>query len=419
MSQQLVTPIATGERAKILDILRGMALLGICLANYPVFSLYVFQPEEQLAALQTPRLDKVLDYLHFIFIDGKFYTLFSLLFGIGFSVILLRSEKNGRNGLAYFYRRIFILLIIGFIHIRFLWPGDILLLYAVLALFLPLFRNASNKTLITLAVTLILFPIVLDVIKVLTNGEANLGNPFFAMQRKTAIAEGITRDAFPTWLSVHTEYHDVYAFNHAGFFMRIGMLLDNNRCFKVFGIFLIGYYVGRNLIYTRLAQFKPLLKKVFWFGLILGLPVSVCYAIFEFDGKTLPSPAGLLDTVAYALSVVPLGLAYAAGISLFSLRPGVHRWLNAFSWPGKMALTNYILQTVIGMAIFYGIGLGYGAKTSLSYTLVIATLVYLCEMIFSYWWLKYFEYGPLEWLWRQLTYGKVLPIRKKQVMATA
>ena len=101
-----------------------------------------------MAALRTATIDRWLGWFHFAFIDGKFYSLFSLLFGIGFSIIFLRNKNEGRNGLAVFYRRMFILLIFGFCHSLLLWDGDILMFYAVVGMLLPLFRNCSNKTLL-------------------------------------------------------------------------------------------------------------------------------------------------------------------------------------------------------------------------------------------------------------------------------
>ncbi|MEO6347600.1 MAG: hypothetical protein ABIO60_06785 [Aquaticitalea sp.] len=144
METATTSPISLSERADILDILRGIALLGICLANYPDFSLYVFQMPEVVAKMPTAMIDKCVAYFHFIFIDGKFYGLFSLLFGIGFSIILLRSRSK-RLGLTIFYRRIIILLLMGLAYVPLLWEGDILLLYALIGLCLPLFRNVSDK----------------------------------------------------------------------------------------------------------------------------------------------------------------------------------------------------------------------------------------------------------------------------------
>ncbi|MCD7976249.1 MAG: hypothetical protein LUG51_03505 [Tannerellaceae bacterium] len=133
------------QRYIILDALRGIALLGICLANFPEFSLYTFLEGQVTGVMPTAGIDTVVKYLQYVFVDGKFYTLFSLLFGVGFSLILSNGAQTGYNGVTVFYRRMFFLFLIGLFHLLFLWAGDILILYAFVGFFLPLFRNMSDK----------------------------------------------------------------------------------------------------------------------------------------------------------------------------------------------------------------------------------------------------------------------------------
>ena len=121
--QKSASPVRTSERFAILDILRGLALLGIALANFPEFSLYTFLSAEATQAFPTARIDSVVRFLQYVFIDGKFYTLFSLLFGIGFSIIISNAIKKGANGFRIFYRRMGILTLIGFLHLMFIWSG--------------------------------------------------------------------------------------------------------------------------------------------------------------------------------------------------------------------------------------------------------------------------------------------------------
>lgn len=138
------------QRFIILDALRGIALLGICLANFSEFSLYSFLDSDVHRAMPTAKVDILVQYLQYIFIDGKFYTIFSILFGIGFSIILSNAKQNNRNGIKIFYRRMSILFFIGLLHLIFLWAGDILALYAFAGFFLPLFIKISDRKLILL-----------------------------------------------------------------------------------------------------------------------------------------------------------------------------------------------------------------------------------------------------------------------------
>lgn len=405
-------PSLQQERSRILDILRGIALLGIILANYPVVSLWVFQGPAVWETMPTAAVDHAIGFFHFTFLDGKFYTLFSLLFGIGFSIILLRAQQKNISGLAVFYRRLFILLLIGLFHSLFIWIGDILLLYALTGMLLPLFRNVSDRNLLIISAALILSPILIDTLRVISNNDINISAPLGRIHAEMEGRMGISDANFATWIVDHKTYRELLKFNCSEFFMRWQMLLSSNRPFKVLGIFILGLYVGRKLIYARLEENKILLKKIRLWGFIIGIPISVVYTFCELTGPHLPNPGALLNTVSYALSVVPLSLAYTSTICLWYLKNSNSRFLNLFAAPGRMALTNYLLQSVIGIGIFYGIGLGLGAKTGLAYVLLIAIAVYIVQIIYSHFWLKYFNYGPCEWIWRMLTYGKVLKLKK-------
>ena len=157
-----MVPVKTSERHVILDALRGFALLGICLANFPEFSLYTFQKPRITEAMPTAEIDQVVRFLQYLFVDGKFYTIFSLLFGIGFSIIISNAAKKGTDGFRIFYRRMIVLATIGFLHLMFIWSGDILLLYALLGMLLPLFRHVSDRVLLGTSAVLLLLPIPID-----------------------------------------------------------------------------------------------------------------------------------------------------------------------------------------------------------------------------------------------------------------
>lgn len=391
----------TKQRHIILDALRGIALFGICLANFPEFSLYTFLDNQAQQAMPTAGIDTVVKYLQYIFIDGKFYTLFSLLFGIGFSIILNNAQKDNRNGIAIFYRRMSVLLLIGLFHLLFLWAGDILILYAFMGFFLPLFRKAANRTILVYSVILLLFPVVIDACVQLFNW--NLAAPAVSATQYFHAKAGITPQNFPVWLAESQSYTDVLKFNLAGSFIRLQEFIDGNRAFKVLGLFLLGLYIGRKGIYANLNENKTLLHKTLKYGLIIGFPTSLLYAWSAMNSH----PLGLAGHSAiYAVSVVPLSFAYISAICLLYLRNKENKIFKLFAAPGRMALTNYLMQSVFGMIIFYGIGFELGARTGLVYVELIAALVFCLQVVYSYLWLHYNRFGPLEWGWRMLTYGK-------------
>jgi Predicted membrane protein len=398
-----LSPVRSSERHVILDILRGIALFGICLANFPEFSLYTFLNKDVVEAMPTADIDRVVKYLQYIFVDGKFYSLFSLLFGIGFTIIMSNLLKKNGNGMLIFYRRMAILLMIGFMHLLLLWAGDILLLYALVGMILPLFRNLSDRKLLTVATIFILFPIFIDTMRVVLDYDPSalvmMANQYFNEMN------GINDDNFAIWLRDGQTYLDVLKFNLSGSFIRCQEFIEGNRAFKVLGLFLFGLYIGRNKLYD-LDKNIALLKKVRYYGFLIGLPLSCLYAWIAMND----TPSGVVGrSIAYSFSVIPMCLAYISTVCLwYSSRKS--KKLSFLAAPGRMALTNYIGQSVFGMIIYYGIGFGLGASMGLAHVELVATAVFIIQMIFSYVWLKYFQFGPLEWVWRMLTYGKALKL---------
>ena len=390
--------------------MRGIALLGICLANYPEFALYSFLKREVVEAMPTAGIDGIVRFFQYFLVDGKFYTLFSLLFGVGFSILMSNYSQKGENGLRLFYRRIVLLILIGLGHLLFLWAGDILILYALLGLFLPLFRKMSDKKLLICALALWFIPVLVDTLIVLFGW--NLSAPAIKATAYFHNRTGITEENFPVWLVDAKSYMDVLHFNIAGSFIRLQEFIEGNRAFKVMGLFLFGLYIGRNRLYAKLGENKILLKKVCLYGFLSGVPASLLYAW----NAVSHYPLGLTGSaVVYAVSVIPMSLGYITLVCLWYLRDTDKKFFKAMAAPGRMALTNYIMQSVFGMIIFYGIGFALGAKLGLVYVELVALGVFFFQVLYSNVWLHYLRYGPLEWIWRMLTYGKILSLKKENV----
>ena len=404
---KLTTPVQQIERAQILDVLRGIAILGIFINNIYGFSGYANLQEGARKQFQTLPVDDVLNFFQIMLVEGKFYSLFSLLFGIGFSIILIRNQQKGINPFRIFYRRLLVLLLMGAAHIYFLWEGDILLLYALLGFVLPLFRNCSNKALLIWATALLLSPIAIDAVKLWLQWGPGDSLQHFA----EGIDErnGIRGEQWRTYLYRDgSGWHEWRNYQQTAFMYRFSSLFNNNRIPKVLGMFLIGFYVGRNMMYANLAQYKPLLKKIMLWGFVVGIPFSIAMAYFEGDDKNIYRSAwGMADTISYAFGVVPLSLAYVSTICLLWVKTKGVSKLHVFASVGRMALTNYLMQTIIACLLFYGVGFGLGQKFGLVYLFPIATGIYSLQVLYSNIWFRYFQYGPMEWIWRQLTYGNV------------
>lgn len=392
-------PTTERERFAILDVLRGVALMGIALANFPEFALWTFLSDSEQAAMGTAQTDQVVRYVQYLFVDGKFYTIFSLLFGIGFSLIL------AHHGRRLFLRRMLMLAAIGALHLIFVWSGDILLLYAVGGICLTLFVGMTDRHLFLLALLLIVLPIGLDALTEFCG--LDFAAPFYDLWWAEAGRQGITEENFASWLRDAKSYGEVFAFLRQGAFERMWEFVEGHRLPKVLGLFILGYLIGKHRFYARLQEL-PLRRIAGWIA-----PVAFVVSLFYAWSATQGHPWGKTAHAAlYAGSVIPLAVAYVCLICLLVLyRPAsvALRWIAA---SGRMALSNYIGQSLIGIALFYGIGLGLGTSFGLLQAELTALGVFLLQTVLSNLWLRHFHFGPLEWLWRMATYGRYFPVRK-------
>lgn len=414
MNTQQALPVSSTDRADILDVLRGFALLGVLLDNIFGFTGWGFFTQPMRESLPTWPADGIIGLLEQVFINGKFYSLFSLLFGIGFSIILIRNEQKGINPLKIFYRRLFILLLIGAAHLFLLWEGDILFLYALIGMILPLFRKFSDKALLITAAGLILSPIILDCIYILCHAKPGDGIERLAMSidKKNGVP---TDSTYATYLyKPGSGFNEWRNWQASGWAYRYSYILDSNRIPKVLGMFLLGFYAGRKMMYAHLENYTALFKKLRLWGLVIGIPSAIACTYFEFFQKHIPDPVGLGHTFFYATSVVPLSLAYASSICLRWNKTNGNSKLKFLAPMGRMALTNYLMQTIIGITLYYGIGLGFGGNIGPAVFIPIGLGVYVLQIIYSNLWFRYFNYGPIEWIWRQMTYWKKLPLRKME-----
>ncbi len=391
------------NRIIILDSLRGFALLGIALANYPEFSLYSFLSDEQTMAMPTAIADKWTHWLQLLLVDGKFYTIFSVLFGIGFSIIIKNAKTRGVNGMRIFYRRMFGLVLIGFAHLMLLWSGDILLLYALMGMLLPFFYDKSAKTILSWAAVMLVLPVVCDAL-IMVSGIDPSKVPYDAWWYWCG-QFGITEANFATWLRDTDSYVQVSQFLVQGAFERMWEFVSSHRYFKVLGLFLIGLYIGKQGIHTNITAHKKLLTKTLTLSMSIALPLSFLYAWSGMNGHPL---GNVVHSLLYLLSVYPLGIGYMALLTLLYLRTRKAVLWRILAAPGRMSLTTYLSQSIIGMMLFYGIGFGLGCSLGLWQTELIAIAVYIALTLFAMLWLKEFSFGPFEWLWRMFTHLKYI-----------
>jgi len=392
-------PIQPNQRYGILDVLRGFALLGVMIANMYYHAGIFFSGE---VPGDKESHDLVMWWVYFI-TEGKFYSIFSLLFGIGFAIQINRAKQSGTNFKPIYRRRLGILLLLGILHAFLLFIGDILGLYALLGFILLLFINASDKQLIRWAFILPLLPIIQHLVMTILaqqSGatEAPSGPPAIFIEIYNTYKNGSFADGIPISIGGYI-------------FGRFGDILFTGREFRVFAMFLLGFWVTRRGLFMQIEHYKPLLKKVMWVSFAIGIPLNLIYAtIIKNPSYYDLEWSGMLNPLVYAYGVPALGIAYAIGIALLYQHTFWQKILNVFAPVGRTALTIYLTQSLIMTFVFHGWGLGYLGELNATQYVPMGFALYIFQIFASHIWLRYFKYGPFEWLWRSLTYGKIQKI---------
>ena len=411
-----LAPVQTTQREIFMDVLRGFAILGIFIANLNGFSWYNGSAKATGPYL-LPGADNTMSFLHQMFIEGKFYSIFSLLFGWGIALQFKRAEEKGINALPTVRRRLFFMLLLGAVHLL-LWPGDIVFFYAILAFVLLPLRKLSNKTLLITGCLLVLSPILLYWLKMtwpVLNYPADLAIKTASKVESSFFTIKSEQD-FLNIMKHGNSWFEQVQMNVVGFFYRYNYLFFVSRIPKVFGIFLIGYVIGRSDFYKNILQHKKIVYWAIGIGLVVGLPANyfLAYYMSNHGGDYWQlKTKGLYQTIFYALGVAPLAMAYVGLFMLSFQKVAGKKVLSVFAPVGKMAFSNYILQTLIGSFVFLGPGLGYFGEVGPVYYTIFGVVVFIFQIILSTIWLKFFNYGPVEWIWRSATYKKWQPFLKK------
>ena len=389
------------ERITALDVLRGVAVAGILFANVIVFFGLFALPEARAAALPTASADRAAVYFEHAFISGKFYSIFSLLFGIGFG---LQLGRGGDAALPRFKRRLRILLAIGAIHALLIWAGDILMLYAMLGFTLPWFARKTDRELLRWTLLLLATPTALYVVAVALRSILSSGPP------APAADSGMPPQILSIFEAVGTG-GVVDALKGNGMLL-IGRWVDlilTIRFPKVLGMFVLGLWIVRQGIISSLDAHRPLLVRWAVLGWAIGLPANLVAAwAVERWSYLPPSPGGLLGVATQGIGIPMLALGYAATIALLVVNRV--RIISIFGPVGRMALTNYLMQSVICVTLSYGFGFGLWWRTGASRAMAIAIAIILVQIPLSAWWLSRARFGPVEWIWRRLTYRQSIPI---------
>jgi uncharacterized protein len=406
-TQSMNVPIADAERADVLDALRSFALLGIFISHVPGFSGYEWMSPTEQIARDRFGIDLPLAALSDFFIRGKFFSLFSLLFGIGFAVQLESAMRRGANFARHFARRLAILFVIGMAH-ALIWYGDILKDYALIGfVLLATARWTATGTGRTAAVVLFaraLWPLlVVALVAWLAPLErsADPAGDFFALAQAFGAAD------LSALFSANLELLRLKA---------LQMLYDG-KAVSILGMFLVGAYIGKRRLYRDLATNAAALRRIFAVCAVVGVVGNAALVPIDWTTPEYPPTAmWVVEQVLFAVAVPAMTLAYASGFALLW-----QAWaggpLRLLAPAGRMALTTYVSQTLIGVAVFYGVGLGLRGAIGLAECIAFALVVFALQCAASAVWFRLFRFGPLEWIWRRATYGTPLPMLRRVAVA--
>ncbi len=393
-------PVNAGERIATLDVLRGIALLGIFIMNMPGFTHSLFaQPLPE-----TNAIDRTVAAAREFLFAGKFNLLFGLLFGIGFTLQLARLEATHATRALWVYaRRLAALLAIGLVHAVLLWPGDVLVVYAVLGFGLLAIRRLPEPAIVVLLAACLVYPAACDALRPVllsmrTETIAIFEYQAFEASNNAAFGQGSFSDAAKETARVFAWSYGspLGLYSYVAFYVQMAT-----------GI-LLGFVVGRLGWPRKLAQLGPELRRWHRLAAAAVLLTAAAYSgVASFSAEPVGPLAVFALGLAKAIGRAALMLVYAlAVVRLLRWQPGA-AWAEPFARVGRMPLSNYLLQTLMASVVFYGWGLGLWGRVGPAQETVLAIALFVAvQLPFSWLWLQRFRYGPVEYLWRLVTYGR-------------
>ncbi|MFA8451032.1 MAG: DUF418 domain-containing protein [Bacteroidales bacterium] len=376
-------PVMQDKRIELLDVIRGFAVFGILLANILFMSGFHFTPFSILDEMPLVPLNKGLYSFAFFTIFGKAYPMFCMLFGISFYLQYEKRLKSKGNFIRFFSWRMILLFLIGFAHLL-LWPGDVVHFYALVGLLLIPFRQMSSKFFLFAAAFLFAASIAIAFLtapKTVNNGET--AKPPIANVQFDGVDYNDLKDKVQNeggkglWFLNKQQYNILFTVQR----MKTAII-------QLLAFFFLGIYLyTRRLITDKMYNWKYLLT-----FFILGAIGKYLLMFVSYELR-------IIEHVFWSLFFITLlGMVFKSSWG--------QRLLSVFKPVGRMALSNYILQSIIAAIMFYGLGFGLFGELPLYMVYIIALAILVVQTIFSVLWLNKFKFGPIEWFWRSLAYKK-------------
>ncbi|PIF45016.1 uncharacterized protein CLU96_2016 [Chryseobacterium sp. 52] len=376
------SPILQSQRTPIIDILRGWALFSVVIMNYA--TIYTWNTHS--VKTETDGLTSFIESISEVILGSKGWTLLAVLFGFGFSVLLKKISDSGQPANLFFIKRMLWLFVFAFINTLF-FGGDILNDYAFMGLILLLFYHFNTKTLFVLGIAILLLTPFL---------QSFLGRHHLLFTPKY-------RDLFYQFYDKNTFWDHI----KANLVMRYQWMFRLSYAIILhliqLGCFLIGAALHRSNFFSKANQSSRLLKRVF--------RISLVFSILLFSAQILIEKYEWTFNTYYDLfypEVLCIMVFITTGIIWLYNTGKIKKIFSALQVTGKMTLTNYVLQNMIAFILFIYLK----ADWALHWYILTAIFVFILQIFFSIWWLKKYNYGLLEWLWRSLSYGKLFPLKK-------
>lgn len=397
-------PIALRDRIQIIDVLRGFALLGVVLQNI-VDGAWSKVPH-------TLPLDRFSDAAMELFASGKFMSVFTFLFGLGFSIQMERASRTGVPFTTHYLWRMALLALIGIAHNLLIWGRqDILLKYAIFGALLLLFRHAAPRTLLLAVLLCYLAHPFRDSIANGLRGVTGPGDrPLVTREERTACSKDPAcweemnrlRAAYATEHYAEIVRRRVAAFGtwHASIYNVAGNYIV--RELSSFALFLLGLYAGRVGFLDGADNKRPLYWRVFWLSLAIAVSGQSALSFL---------PEGVWRTYTDAIATPALSAFYVSAICLLPVGDVRRALFTPFSWVGRLCLTNYIGASFLVATIYLGYGFGLYRQIGLTAAIALQFVLFAVQVGLSGLWLRRFQIGPVEWLWRSATWRRWQPIR--------
>lgn len=389
------TTLISNNRIEIADVLRGFAVMGITLIHFiERFSLYSFPEETSNFMMFTDRI--IWDSIFFTF-SGKAYCIFALLFGFSFFIQDNSQKEKRKDFRGRFAWRLVLLFFIASINSA-LFPGEILILYALLGYVLIAVCRFSTRTVMAIAIVLLLQPF-------------EWGQIIYALFNPQYTGINAQFDA-PYWEIVNVAQKEGSFFEMCktaiwtGNIANMGWMLLHGRVTQTAGLFMIGMLIGRGRIFLYSEKNIKLWIKVFIIAVIAFFPI---YGLIATLPEFVSRDALLVPSILILKSLSNLaftGILFA-GIILVYYLTKFKNILHQLAPYGRMSLTNYLSQSLIGSFLFYNWGLGLYKYTGITVCFLMGIGIFLIQFFFCHWWLRSHRHGPLEWLWKKATWIKI------------